>query len=62
MLRMTIHKAQVQTLKIVGVELRHDCFSHGQLNVVCSRVSSADKLVIFQPECTTAKVVYKEVV
>ncbi|XP_044582994.1 uncharacterized protein LOC123264012 [Cotesia glomerata] len=35
---MTINKAQGQSLKMTGVDLRNDCFSHGQLYVACSRV------------------------
>ncbi|XP_029431432.1 uncharacterized protein LOC115075280 [Rhinatrema bivittatum] len=58
---MTINKSQGQTLKVVGVDLRHHCFSHGQLYVAFSRVSSADSLIILQPEGRTANVVYKEI-
>ena len=36
---MTINKAQGQSLKVAGVDLRNDCFSHGQLYVACSCVS-----------------------
>ena len=41
---MTINKAQGQTLKCVGVWLRGDVFTHGQLYVACSRVGSRDRL------------------
>ncbi|XP_074106849.1 uncharacterized protein LOC141532417 [Cotesia typhae] len=58
---MTINKAQGQSLKMVGVDLRGDCFSHGQLYVACSRVSSPDSLIILQPTKKTKNVVYKEV-
>ncbi|UYV62945.1 hypothetical protein LAZ67_2002573 [Cordylochernes scorpioides] len=37
---MTINKSQGQTLQVVGVHLESPCFSHGQLYVACSRVSS----------------------
>ena len=37
---ITINKAQGQMLKVVGVDLRMSCFSHGQLCVACSRVGS----------------------
>ena len=58
---MTINKAQGQSLTVCGVDLRNDCFSHGQLYVACSRVSSPDSLVILQPEKKTKNIVYKEV-
>ncbi|XP_074099025.1 ATP-dependent DNA helicase pif1-like [Cotesia typhae] len=58
---MTINKAQGQSLKMVGIDLRNDCFSHGQLYVACSRVSSPENLVILQPLGKTKNVVYKEV-
>lgn len=58
---MTINKAQGQSLKMAGVDLREDCFSHGQLYVACSRVSTPDSLVILQPEGKTKNFVYKEV-
>ena len=58
---MTVNKAQGQSLKMAGVDLREDCFSHGQLYVACSRVSSSASLTILQPEGQTKNVVYKEV-
>ncbi|XP_054260247.1 uncharacterized protein LOC128984902 [Macrosteles quadrilineatus] len=58
---MTINKAQGQSLKMAGVDLRNDCFSHGQLYVACSRVSSPGSLVILQPEERTKNIVYVEV-
>ncbi|XP_057341623.1 ATP-dependent DNA helicase pif1-like [Microplitis mediator] len=58
---MTINKAQGQSLKLAGVDLRHDCFSHGQFYVACLRVSSLDNLIILQPEKKTKNIVYKEV-
>lgn len=58
---MTVNKAQGQTLDVAGVDLRNDCFSHGQLYVACSRVSSSDSLDILQPEGKTKNVVYKEI-
>ena len=42
---MTINKAQGQSFIVAGVDLRSDCFSHGQLYVAFSRVSSPDSLV-----------------
>lgn len=35
-----------QTLKFVGIDLREDCFSHGQFYVGASRLSSSSCLVI----------------
>ncbi|UYV75678.1 hypothetical protein LAZ67_13000980 [Cordylochernes scorpioides] len=43
---MTINKYQGQTLQVVGVHLESPCFSHGQLYVACSRVSSPRNLFI----------------
>ncbi|XP_061722255.1 uncharacterized protein LOC133528803 [Cydia pomonella] len=37
---MNINKSQRQTLRAAGVDLRTGCFSHGQLYVACSRVTS----------------------
>ena len=56
---MTINKAQGQSLKLAGVDLRDHCFPHGQLYVACSRVSSSDSLVILQPDGKTKNIVYK---
>ncbi|GFY04395.1 ATP-dependent DNA helicase [Trichonephila clavipes] len=47
---MTINKAQGQTLKMAGIDLRNDCFSHGQFYVACSRVISPDDFIILQAE------------
>ena len=41
---MTINKSQGQTLKFAGIWLRREVFTHGQLYVACSRVSSPDSL------------------
>lgn len=58
---MTINKSQGQSLKVAGIDLREDCFSHGQFYVACSRVSSPSSLVILAPEGSTTNVVCKEV-
>lgn len=58
---MTINKSQGQSLKVAGIDLREDCFSHGQFYVACSRVSSPSTLQILTPEGKTTNVVYKEV-
>ena len=41
---ITINKSQGQTLKFAGVWLRGQVFTHGQLYVACSRVSSPSSL------------------
>ena len=66
---MTINKAQGQTLKYVGIDLKsRSCFSHGQLYVALSRVTEMSNLQLIgpdRPEELTNKqlvnVVYKEV-
>lgn len=58
---MTINKAQGQTLSMAGIDLRNECFSHGQFYVAVSRVSSAKNLVILSITNKTANVVYTEV-
>jgi len=40
---MTINKSQGKTLKFAGINVREDCFSHGQLYVACSRISTINK-------------------
>ena len=64
---ITINKSQGQTLKFAGVWLRGEVFTHGQLYVACSRVSSPDHLrfaLMRDPNklhCTALNIVYKEV-
>ncbi|CAG4984962.1 unnamed protein product [Colias eurytheme] len=58
---MTINKSQGQTLRVGGVDLRTSCFSHGQLYVACSRITSPDSLYILAPGSITTNVVYREV-
>lgn len=41
---------QGQTWTFVGIELIQDCFSHGQLYVGASRISSSSYLVILASE------------
>ncbi|KAJ8736701.1 hypothetical protein PYW08_007357 [Mythimna loreyi] len=57
---MTINKAQGQTLGVAGVDLTASCFSHGQLYVALSRVSSPRNLHVHIPDELTNNVVYAE--
>lgn len=43
---LTINKSQGQTLKFVGIDLKHHVFSHGQLYVALSRVGSFSQIKI----------------
>lgn len=62
---MTINKSQGQTFEIVGVDFRHECFSHGQFYVSVTRTSSVKDFVVMLPgeegESQTSNVVWPEV-
>jgi hypothetical protein len=60
---MSINKAQGQSLKYVGIDLRQEVFAHGQLYVALSRATSRSRLKLLLPEGTysTKNVVYKDV-
>jgi ATP-dependent DNA helicase PIF1 len=61
---MTINKSQGQTLNNIGVYLSFPVFSHGQLYVVISRVTSNANIKIFNgqgPNGYMRNVVYREV-
>jgi ATP-dependent DNA helicase PIF1 len=56
---MTINKAQGQSLRIAGIDLRTPCFAHGQLYVACSRVGKEENLHFLAPNGQTKNVVYQ---
>ena len=59
---MTVHKAQGQTFKTVGLDLMSPCFSHGQLYVAMSRTGNPMNIFsLFEKERKTRNVVYNEV-
>lgn len=59
---ITINKSQGQTYKYVGIDLRQECFSHGQLYVGLSRSGSADNQYIMNNSRNNTKnVVYSEI-
>jgi len=62
---MTINKSQGQSVAHVGLNLKTEVFSHGQLYVALSRCTSARKIKVLLPEGNETRyvrnVVYKEV-
>jgi len=58
---LTINKSQGQIFLLVGIDLKNECFSHGQLYVGWSRVGSPGNQYILLPQNNiTLNVVYKE--
>ena len=61
---MTINKAEVQSLKYVGIHLMSSIFCLGQLYVALSRTTSSQNLLILLPQSSNTKttnIVYPEV-
>jgi ATP-dependent exoDNAse (exonuclease V) alpha subunit len=62
---MTINKAQGQTLKHIGIDLRNPVFAHGQLYVAFSRATSSEHIKVLLDNESQGKkthnVVYNEV-
>jgi ATP-dependent DNA helicase PIF1 len=61
---MTFNKSQGQSLDVVGVDLRSDLFTHGQLYAALSRVTDVAGLMVLQRDETppqTDNIVYREV-
>jgi hypothetical protein len=59
---ITINKAQGQTFKYVGVDLRTEYFSHGQLYVVFSGTGDPNHLMILiSTGNITKNIIYSEV-
>ena len=64
---MTINKSQGHTLSVVGIYLQKPVFTHGQLYVAVSRVTTKQGLKIYiedddgNPSNETRNIVYKEV-
>jgi ATP-dependent exoDNAse (exonuclease V) alpha subunit len=52
---MTMNKNQGQSLKFVGVNLREEVFSHGQLYVALSRAASGDRVSVLLPETESGR-------
>lgn len=67
---ITINKSQGQSLSTVGVDLRHQVFTHGQFYVALSRVTTLSGLTILLPHVptedsnvrTAVNIVYPEVI
>ena len=65
---MTINKSQGQSLKIIGVFLKEQAFTHDQLYVALSRVTSRKELKIIscdnegRPSAYAKNIVYKDII
>ncbi|KAL0831002.1 hypothetical protein ABMA28_001888 [Loxostege sticticalis] len=55
---MTINKSQGQTFNVAGLDLSFECFSHGQLYVALSRVTSKQNMFVLSNDKKAVNVVY----
>ncbi|GBN82619.1 hypothetical protein AVEN_234735-1 [Araneus ventricosus] len=59
---ITINKAQGQSLRVTGLDLTDECFSHGQLNVGMSRAKdTSTSFIIADEQKETKNIVYSQV-
>ena len=59
---MTINKAKAKLLKLIGVDLTNETFTHGMLYVALSRVGSPKCLtMLVREERKTRNVFYSEI-
>ena len=59
---MTINKAQDQTTRVARIDLSTRCFSHGQLYVALSCVTSKQSMFVFtRNQAEVINVIYKEI-
>ncbi|XP_037903681.1 uncharacterized protein LOC119647012 [Hermetia illucens] len=58
---LAFNKSQGQSLKVCGLNLENQCFSHGKLYVECSRVGKPSALFVLAPDNKTKNVVYHKV-
>ncbi|GFR82447.1 ATP-dependent DNA helicase PIF1 [Elysia marginata] len=58
---LTINKAQGQSLRVVGLDLRSQVFTHGMLYVALSRTGRRNDVYILAEDGMTPNVVYSEV-
>jgi ATP-dependent DNA helicase PIF1 len=56
---ISINRAQRQSLKVAGINLKTLCVSHVQLHVACSRVGTWKNLYVFAPNAKTRNIVYQ---